>query len=183
MIDTLTLLELLRYDPETGELFWRPRRPCHFAETSRSASGSCAQWNARHADKPALTANNGHGYRRGPIFGKYYLAHRVCWALHFGEWPSFMLDHIDNNRQNNRISNLRPATLRENCRNSSASKRGTSKYLGVSWNRSKKRWDSTITVDRECIRLGRYQTEIEAAEAYDRAARKYFGDFANPNFS
>ena len=91
------------------------------------------------------------------------------------------IDHRDDNRLNNQMSNLRLATRAQNIFNRYAPK-GTSKYKGVHWRKSAKKWCAEITMNRKKIRLGCFSDEVEAAKAYDEAARKYQGEFARPNF-
>lgn len=98
--------------------------------------------------------------------------------------PSDLLvDHINHNSLDNRKSNLRICTKSENMRNRSGACRGaSSSYLGVAWCAEGNCWQVGINVDGKRRALGRYNSEIEAAKVYDRAARKFFGAFASPNF-
>lgn len=90
-------------------------------------------------------------------------------------------DHRNRDYFFNKKSNLRPATQLQNSWNSSKGY-GTSKYKGVHWRKNRKRWIASITVNGKLLYLGSFRYEINAALAYDRAARKYFGEFANCNF-
>jgi len=94
------------------------------------------------------------------------------------------VDHINHNGLDNRKANLRPATRTQNNRNRrKVSKAGFhSKYKGLTWYKHQNRWAVRIMADRKSIFLGYFQNEINAAKAYDTAARKYFGEFANLNF-
>lgn len=93
------------------------------------------------------------------------------------------IDHKNNNRLDNRRSNLRLATQSQNLAN-----RGkylddtTSKYKGVSWNINAGKWRAYIKQNQKQIHLGYFDSEREAAVAYDNAARRLFGEFANTNF-
>jgi len=95
-----------------------------------------------------------------------------------------VVDHINHNGLDNRRANLRAATIAENRRNWRKRRKGmyTSRYKGVWWNKSSKKWVSTLGVDGVKKYLGRFEDEIEAAKVYDEAARKYQGEFAEPNF-
>jgi hypothetical protein len=93
-----------------------------------------------------------------------------------------VVDHIDHNGLNNRKSNLRLCTFAENCRNLRNSRHKTSKYKGVCWNKKLKKWAAAISCNNKTYHLGYFQDEIEAAKAYDKAARIYHGEFAALNF-
>ncbi len=96
-----------------------------------------------------------------------------------------LCDHKDHNGLNNVRSNLRNCTSTENQRNTSSKTGSSSKYLGVSkdesWNR-KKQWRTSICVNKKRMFIGMFLTEVEAATAYDKVAKKYFKEFANLNF-
>ena len=91
-----------------------------------------------------------------------------------------MLDHKDRNRFNNRLDNLRLATLSQNGANSRLSRANTSGYKRVCWNKTAEKWQADIMVNRKQFKIGLYDTKEEAAEAYRVAALHHFGEFANP---
>lgn len=113
--------------------------------------------------------------KRGHVYVKIdqqaYLAHRLAWFYVHGEWPSGDLDHINGDRADNRICNLRIA-------NKAPQRGNTSGVKGVSYHHHAKRWYAAITVNRERIRLGSFKTKEEAGQAYATAAAKYHGEFA-----
>ncbi len=172
-----TLRKLLRYEPETGKLFWRERERSMFP-TNRSWKW----WNKRFADTEALAHISPYGYRQGAIFNRTHQAHRVIWALQTGSWPTDQIDHIDRNPSNNKLSNLRPASNAQNNANKPASLKSRSAFKGVSWHIQNKVWQAQITQNRKCFYLGCFPSEIEAAKAYDAEAIKMHGEFANLNF-
>jgi len=93
---------------------------------------------------------------------------------------NLLADHRNHHTLDNRKSNLRPATYVENGRNRrKVTKRNkSSKYKGVSFHKSKKRWRAVISYQGRSIQLGEFKTELEAAKAYDKAAKFHFGEFA-----
>jgi hypothetical protein len=94
-----------------------------------------------------------------------------------------LCDHINGMRLDNRKANLRSANYTQNVRNSKKTSSPTySKYKGVTYRNRSKKWVAMIYLNRRQIFLGSFEDEIEAAKAYDKAAKKYFGEFAKLNF-
>jgi len=91
-------------------------------------------------------------------------------------------DHINGNRLDNRKTNLRVCTNSENLANQRPIRGGSSKFKGVTWHNRDKMWMSYIRKDHKRIHLGYFNNEAHAAEAYDRAAMKLFGEFSRLNF-
>ena len=170
--------KLLRYDPETGQLFWRPREPSMFSPTAkRTAEHVCANWNARYANKLAFTARSVAGYKTGSIFNRNYYAHRVAWAIIHGSWPECEIDHINGDPSDNRLSNIRSASRAQNERNKGFRKNNTSGFQGVSLHSQMNKWVASITVDRVQKYLGVFDTAAEAHEAYRSAAKQFHQEY------
>ena len=91
------------------------------------------------------------------------------------------VDHRNGNKLNNCRSNLRPATNQQNAFNQRLPKNNTSGFKGVSWSRQRKKWKAYIVKDRKQICLGFFKYKIQAARAYNKAAKKYYGKFAKLN--
>lgn len=92
------------------------------------------------------------------------------------------VDHVNGNSLDNRRSNLRVCTQRENCRNRVKRKTCSSQFKGVCLSKRSGKWDASITTKEKRRYLGRFEQEEEAAKAYDKAARDAFGEFARLNF-
>lgn len=157
--------KILSYDSEIGVFTWRPRKIQGFNSSGKAAGGFDDQ-----------------GYMRVWLtFGnvrRLYKAHRLAWLYVYGEWPKGEIDHIDGNRSNNSIANLRVATSAQN--NANRRKRGgcSSRCKGVSWRKDLKKWSARIKIAGRNTRLGIFDTEQEAIEAYLSRAREVHGDFA-----
>ena len=143
----------LSYDSETGEL-------------RRLKTGLIA------------TSVDINGYLRVHAYGRRYLAHRICWLLHHGEWPTCVLDHINHNKHDNRISNLRKATVAENLRNRPIQSNNSSGFKGVSFHKRARKYRAQIKVDGRKIHLGMFLFPEDAHAAYVRAAQQFHREFA-----
>jgi len=94
-----------------------------------------------------------------------------------------LCDHINRNGLDNRKANLRPATVSQNlCNRTKRKTKSRSKYKGLEWDKIQRKYKARIQLNNRKIYLGSFNSEIDAAKAYDKAARKYHGDFATPNF-
>jgi hypothetical protein len=94
-----------------------------------------------------------------------------------------MVDHINHNGLDNRKANLRLATCAQNSYNRRQGRKNkSSKYTGVSWKQWTKKWAAIICYKKKNIIVGYFENEIQAAKAYDKAAKKYHGEFASLNF-
>lgn len=120
-----------------------------------------------------------NGYRRVCFNGKRPLAHRLAWFLYYGEWPTDQIDHINGNKDDNRISNLRLASDFQNMWNRGKPQNNTSGFKGVSWHKQRQKWIALIGVNGVLKYLGYFEDLEKAAAAYQTAAIKYHGEFAN----
>ena len=163
------LRQLIDYDPETGALVWRVRGVSFFTDGKKSAIQSMRRWNTRYAGKAALNYKGTQGYFRGEIFGEAYRAHRVAWAIYSGSWPENEIDHINGNRSDNRIANLRSATSQENSKNRAISIKNTSGANGVSWREDHSRWVASINKNGKLKYIGSFKSKNEAIQARAKA--------------
>lgn len=169
--------QLLRYDPETGKLFWLPRPSSMYHDTPclggvRTAQWAADCWNAKYAGKEAFTALS-QGYHIGTILGLMMKAHRVAWAIVHGDWPSQHIDHINGERSDNRIGNLRDVPNIENHRNEGRSKNNKSGVNGVCWDKQTGKWRAQIKVNYQRICLGRHSRLADAIKARRDADARY----------
>lgn len=154
------LRQRFRYDPETGKLYWR------------ECSARSKRWNARYAGTEARAEHN-EGYIRVSVDGTRYLAHRLVWCVHYGEWPEGQIDHINHDRVDNRLENLRVVNNTENSRNASLSRRNTSGTVGVCWDARRERWVARIMVDRREVFLGYFKDYQSAVAAREKAVKSF----------
>lgn len=117
------------------------------------------------------------GYRVINLDGVPRLEHRLIWTYHFGP-PTGDLDHVNGDRTDNRIENLRECTQTQNNANSALRADSTSGHKGVSYRRAKKVWRAYITTDGRQRTLGHFPTRDAAIAAYRAAALAQFGSFA-----
>lgn len=111
------------------------------------------------------------GYRLISYLGRYRYAHRLAWFAVHGEMPSGEIDHINGNRDDNRIANLRLVTRSQNMMNAAIGK-------GWHWHKKQQRWQALIRVGGERKYLGQFKTEAEAQAAYEKARAELHGRFA-----
>ncbi len=117
------------------------------------------------------------GYRQIQICRRITFAHRIAWFITYGEIPQ-TIDHIDRNKQNNAIANLRLCNNSQNQGNRGKSKNNTSGIKGVTYDKKNGKWQAQIKSEYVNKYLGRFASKQEAAEAYAKAAERVFGEFA-----
>jgi hypothetical protein len=158
--------QLVRADLEAGKLYWLPR------PSGGMRGRGAAIFNSRQANKEAASLDR-HGYLKLTIKGKAFFAHRVIWALAYGEWPSMALDHINGDKSDNRLDNLRLASVIENGRNQSLSAVSTSGVTGVCRDRKPGQWQAYIRSGGRKIHLGTFTSIDEAREARQLASNDF----------
>lgn len=156
------LLEVLRYEPDTGHFFWVEQTP---------------RVSSRPLDRPA-GGYDGKGYITIILEGRRYGASRLAWFYMTGAWPEKLVDHINCVRNDNRWCNLREANLRQNAGNSGVRPDNKSGYKGVSWHKKLSKWRAQINISGKLTHLGLFSTPEEASAAYLKAAQDHFGEFA-----
>lgn len=143
--------EYLDYNPYTGIITWKLNRGKKVKAGSEAGT------------------DNGIGYLAIKLDGKCYKAHRVAWFLKTGEWPKGVIDHINNNRSDNRWENLRVTSVQGNNFNKGIAKNNNSGATGVRFIQSNKKWRAYIRANKKSHHLGYFTTKEAAEEAYQKA--------------
>lgn len=151
------LKQLLSYNPETGQ----------FIRLTKSAIG------VKIGDV-AGTKRRHDCYIFISLDSKLYKAHRLAWLYVYGKWPDMELDHIDGNKKNNSILNLRDVDRKTNSTNERVARKSnlSSGLLGVTWDKVNKKWVSQIMVNGKNKKIGRFATKEQAHLAYLEEKRK-----------
>jgi hypothetical protein len=157
-IDRLRMV--LRYEPLTGRFVWLARTP------------DPKNWNKLHAGKDAFTTNV-RGYACGAVDRILLRGHRVAWAMHYGKWPIGEIDHINGDKSDNRIENLRDATPAENRRNQKLHVKNKSGKTGVFYDASRGRWIASISHNGKRLILGRFGDRERAVSVRNVAEHEY----------
>ena len=152
-----TLMNILRYDPQSGDFIWLE---------NRGRSG-------KKGDRAGTITRD--GYVRIRSSGVNMLAHRLAWLFVYGSWPKLCIDHIDGDRSNNRIANLRDVSLGVNQQNRrhAMPNNKTSGLLGVSFQSNRGLWVASIGVNGKRKHLGRFSSPQDAYLAYLTAKRQF----------
>lgn len=145
MLTQEKLRVLLSYDATTGDFTWL---------SSNRKAGCVAK----------------DGYVVIQLERKQYRAHQLAWLYVHGEFLTRQLDHINRVRSDNRLVNLRKVTLSQNSQNQVLTRKNTSGYRGVCWDKSRNMWRADIGVNRKRKYLGHYETKEIAAKVYAKAA-------------
>ncbi len=154
------LRSVLNYDPETGVLKWKA------VASNRIKVGDIAG------------QIDHHGHRYINVGGTRYSAHRLAWFYTYGMWPKEEIDHINLEKSDNRLVNLREATVNENRRNVKMRSHNTTGFKGVTKScTSRHLFIAQIVVNKRNIYLGIFKTAEEAHEAYVEASQRYHGTY------
>jgi hypothetical protein len=159
------LKSILNYDLETGFFTWLWRKDI----------SNCV--NMREVGKVAGSICPTTKYRRIKINGKLYKCSRLAWIYVYNKNPNFMIDHINGDRSDDRISNLREATRSQNGANRSKQKRNKWGNKGITV-RPNGKYQAEIRANGKRYYLGVYETADDAGIAYANASKKYFGEYA-----
>ena len=109
---------------------------------------------------------NNKGYRQTMVDNHRYMEHRLVWLYVYGAWPLVDVDHINGNRSDNRIENLRLATRAENQQNVGMRSHNTSGYIGVTWYKKLNKWRAQIKAHGKKLHIGLFDCPAEAHKAY-----------------
>lgn len=153
------LTKILRYDAETGKFFWLE------SLSNRVKIGTEAGF------------SNGHGYLMIGIKGKKYSAHRLAWLYVYGSMPKKFIDHINRNKSDNRIENLRECDKRQNAGNCKLYSTNSTGHRGIYWIERIKKFEAAITIDNKKRSLGYFAEIKDAIAKYDEVAIAHFGEF------
>ena len=164
--DDITLSRIrdaLHYNPETGALTWV--KPSGRRVRPGTEAGN---------DRP-------DGYREVRVCGQRFLVHRLIWLMHYGVMPVDQIDHINGNRSDNRICNLREADVSRNSMNSKRRSDNSSGIKGVSFDKSRSKWAAYININGRRKAIGRFDSKKLAGatvSAYRKELHKEFARYA-----
>ena len=161
MLTQKELLSVLDYDKNSGIFTWKTDR------NGGAVAGDVAG---------CLTKK---GYIQIRVLGSRYFAHRLAWLAVYGKFPSEFLDHKNNNKQDNRICNLREATRNQNMQNRPTFSNNTSGLKGARFESHCNKWRAQIYLNGKNKHLGLFDTAEEAHSAYCSAAKLHYKEFAN----
>jgi hypothetical protein len=159
--------ELLEYNPDTGDLVWK--EGCKQMGATDGKSAGCVYYRVKGGPKGI----------RISIDRRRQYAHRIAWLLHHKTLPTMQIDHINGNPCDNRMCNLRLATVSQNAMNRGLQKNNSSGFKGVNYYSKRNKWNARIKANKKYYHLGYFDTAEEAHLAYCKKAKELHGEFAN----
>lgn len=156
---------------ELSEFITRFKHLLHYCPISGNFTFKVSRGNISEG---SIAGSINNGYVQISIDNIHYMGHRLAWLYMYNEWPTPTTDHIDGNRSNNAISNLRVATQSENNQNKLSTNNVTG-FRGVY--RSGSKFATSIKIDKKDVYLGTYSTPEEASFIYENKAKEIHGAF------
>lgn len=154
MLTRKELKKLLKYNQSTGIFIWRQSRK----GTKKTDVVGCKQKN---------------GYLQIRVNSKLYKAHRLVWLYVYGYFPKNQIDHINHNKVDNRINNLREVTSQENHKNRKINKNNKSGFNGVYWDNKRNKWIAIVQANKKRNYLGHFTNKNDAIKVRKKANIEY----------
>lgn len=158
MITQAELHQLVSYDPDSGEMFWK-------SPMGKVKAGK------------KISCKDSRGYVVVRLNGTLYRVHRLAWVYINGDHDFQLIDHINGIKSDNRIENLRACSYLENARNLAKRKSNKTGFKGVSWNAEKAKFKAVTSINGKQKFLGYFDDAIEASNAYINFTKNNFGEF------
>lgn len=165
-MDYETCRKIFDVNPSTGEIYWRPRTLEMFSHC-KFPKRAFKVWTKNWSGKRALKTANNEMYLSGEYLGVSYKSHQIIWLYVNRCWPD-NIDHIDGNRQNNSIENLRNVTKAENARNQKRRKDNSSGFTGVYWREDKQMWQGGFRYNKKQQHVGYFESLEECVKEVKR---------------
>lgn len=166
-INISVVRESLDYDCDTGCFIWKKRPISHFKDARAQKS-----WNTRYSGRAAGVLD-GFGYFMIGLMDQKVRAHSLAWVLVYNEWPKGQVDHINHDKSDNRIVNLRVVSHKDNAKNAGVRVDNTSGIVGVTWDKRLTKWKAQIYANNKNVYLGSFTDKFKAICARKSAEIKY----------
>lgn len=156
-LDQDELKSLLFYNNTSGHFTW----------------SKCKRGNQIRVGDRAGHISKAHGYETIKINGRNYKSHRLVFLYVDGRMPDGEVDHINQNRSDNRLENLRIVTTQDNLKNKGIMKNNSSGYNGIIWEKERDKFRVRISVNKKNVHIGRFKCLVDAVTARIKANIKY----------